>query len=184
MEALEPIVVELEGLIDNPGESCQRTGTIDIASYTVGEKTFQLPHGISFDAVFTNAGEGILLSGMVRAEVTGTCDRCLDPASFEVSSELQEYYLFHEPEHADEDEDYEVLGENRSIDLSLPIMDAVVMDTPFVVLCQPNCKGLCPVCGANLNREQCDCAARAEEERVMGEDNPFAALKNLKFDEE
>ena len=57
------------------------------------------------------------------------------------------------------------------------------MDTPFVVLCQPDCKGLCPHCGANLNRETCDCAVRAEEERVMSDDNPFAALKNLTFDE-
>ena len=55
------------------------------------------------------------------------------------------------------------------------------METPFVVLCRPDCAGLCPVCGANLNRETCDCAERAEEERVMSDANPFAALKNLKL---
>ena len=61
--------------------------------------------------------------------------------------------------------------------------DAVVMDTPFVVLCKPDCRGLCPTCGINLNVEQCDCAARAEAEWAAATENPFAALKNLKLDE-
>ena len=64
-----------------------------------------------------------------------------------------------------------------------PINDAVVMDTPFVVLCTPDCRGLCPVCGGNLNVEQCDCAAQAEAEWAEATENPFAALKNLKLDE-
>ena len=69
------------------------------------------------------------------------------------------------------------------VDLGEPINDAVVMDTPFVVLCKPDCRGLCPVCGANLNVEQCDCAAQAEAEWAEATENPFAALKNLKLDE-
>lgn len=183
MALLDPMVIELEGLVDNPGDSYATSGKIDVDSYQVGEKTFQLEDGISYDAVFTNAGEGILLTGMVRAHVTGACDRCLDPAHFEIAGELQEYYLFSEPEHADEDEDYEVIGENRSIDLAEPVTDAVVMDTPFVVLCRPDCKGLCPICGCNLNYEVCDCAEKAVEEHAASSDNPFAALSNLRFDD-
>ncbi len=183
MAFIEPLVIELADRVENPGESWQTSGTIGVAGYTVGEKEFTLDHGVSYDAVFTNAGDGILLTGLVRAEVTGTCDRCLEPAHFDVAGELQEYYLFHEPEDADEDDDYELLGEERKVDLAEPIADAIVMDTPFVVLCKPDCKGLCPHCGCNLNEETCDCAERAEEERVMGDDNPFAALKNLKLDE-
>lgn len=183
MAFCEAIPIDLADRIENPGESWQASGKIEIAGYRVGEKEFSLDDGISYDAVFTNAGDGILLTGMVRANVTGTCDRCLDPARFEIAGELQDYYLFHEPEGAGEDDDFELLPEDRIIDLAEPVSDAVVMDTPFVVLCRPDCRGLCPVCGCNLNRESCDCAERAEEERVMGDDNPFAALKKLKFDE-
>ena len=78
---------------------------------------------------------------------------------------------------------YELLGEDRIVDLGEPINDAVVMDTPFVVLCKPDCRGLCPTCGCNLNVEQCDCAAQAEAEWAEATENPFAALKNLKLDE-
>ena len=121
---------------------------------------------------------------MVRAVATGTCDRCLDQATLEISGEIEEYYLFEAPEDQEAYEDgFELIGEDRLIDLAGPINDAVVMDVPYVVLCQPDCRGLCPTCGANLNRDQCDCAERAEQDWVDSDENPFAALKNLTFDD-
>lgn len=181
----EPIVVahDLTGLCENPGDSHAAAGRVELERYAVGEKEFELPEGIAYDVVFTNAGDGILVTGIARARVESTCDRCLDAASFDIAGEMEEYYLFQAPEDEEAYEDgFELLGEDRVIDLAAPIMDAVVMETPFVVLCQPECQGLCPTCGANLNREACGCAERADEERVLGDDNPFAALKGLKLD--
>ena len=148
------------------------------------KREYQLQDGIAYDVVFTNAGTGVLLSGMVRAHATGECDRCLELASFDIAGEIEEFYLFEEPEDPEAYEDgYELLGEDRIVDLGEPINDAVVMDTPFVVLCKPDCRGLCPTCGINLNVEQCDCAAQAEAEWAAATENPFAALKNLNLDE-
>ena len=59
--------------------------------------------------------------------------------------------------------------------------DTLIMETPFVVLCRPDCKGLCPHCGANLNEGQCDCAERVREEELSN--SPFAALAGLKLDD-
>ena len=183
MDELTPIPVDLTGRVDNPGDSYPLSGHVDLESYAVGEKEYQLPEGISYDVVFTNAGDGILLSGIVRAHATGTCDRCLDPAAFDIAGEIEDYYLFEEPEDEDvREEGFALLGEDRVIDLADAISDAVVMDTPFVVLCQPDCKGLCPTCGVNLNHETCDCAQHAADEHAASASNPFAALKNLKLD--
>ena len=55
---------------------------------------------------------------------------------------------------------YELLGGDASSIWVRPINDAVVMDTPFVVLCKPDCRGLCPTCGINLNVENAIVAAR------------------------
>ena len=101
MSCLGSVMVDLSDKLENPGESYSFAGHIDAASYSVGDKDLALPHGASFDVVFTNAGDGILVTGMVRAEVTGACDRCLEPASFEVAGEIEEYYLFEEPEDPD-----------------------------------------------------------------------------------
>ena len=178
-----PVRVDLTGLVENPGESHAVSGRVEADSYRVGEKEYRLTDGVSYDVVFTNAGDGVLVSGMVRAHAEGECDRCLEPASFEVAGEIQEYYLFAEPDDPDAyEDDFEVLGQDRVIDLADSIHDAVVMDTPFVVLCQSDCKGLCPTCGANLNLGDCGCSSHQVEEHAASDDNPFAKLRDLKLD--
>lgn len=178
------VVVDLSDRLENPGESMPVAGKLDVDGYSVGDKHLQLADGIQYDVVLTNAGDGILVTGIVRAHATGECDRCLEPASFDVAGEIEEYYLFEAPEDEEAYEDgFELVGEDRQIDLSGAINDAVVMDTPFVVLCQPDCLGICPTCGANLNQGDCGCADKAEQDWVDSDENPFAALKNLKLDD-
>lgn len=184
MALFDPVLIELADHLENPGDCYPVAGTIDAAGYAVGEKEFTLDSGVSYDVVLTHTGDGVLVTGLVRAAATGTCDLCLEPAHLDIAGEIQEYYLFDEPEDPDAYEDgFEVVGPERVIDLAGPIADAVIMDTPFVVLCKPDCKGLCPTCGANLNDGPCDCAERAAEEHAVSDDNPFAVLKNLHFDE-
>ena len=140
MAEFPSVTVDLSEQLEFPGDSYPLTGKVDVATYTVGEKEYQLQDGIDYDVVFTNAGTGVLLTGMVRAHATGECDRCLEPASFDIAGEIEEFYLFEEPEDPEAYEDgYELLGEDRLVDLGEPINDAVVMDTPFVVLCKPDC---------------------------------------------
>lgn len=184
MAIFDPVPIELADHLENPGDSYSISGVIDAAGYSVGEKEFTLKDGVEYEVVLTHTGDGVLATGLVRATATGTCDLCLDPAQLEIAGEIQEYYLFDEPNDPEEYEDgFEVIGPERVIDLSDPIADAVVVDTPFVVLCKPDCAGLCPICGCNLNHEQCDCAKRAEAERAEQPDNPFTVLKDLKLDE-
>ena len=181
---MEPIVISVDDRLANPGDTWSVAAHLDEVGYTLGDHDFSLPQGIDYDVVLTNAGEGILATGLLRAHVVGTCDRCLGDAEFDVASEVDEYYLFEEPEELGEDEDeadYELVSPDRTIDLSGALLTALVMETPFVVLCREDCKGLCPVCGANLNEEDCGHAeqieAEREEERLSS--SPFAALAGL-----
>lgn len=114
MAEFPSVTVDLSEQLEFPGDSYPLTGKVDVAAYTVGEKEYQLQDGIDYDVVFTNAGTGVLLTGMVRAHATGECDRCLEPASFDIAGEIEEFYLFHEPEDPEAYEDgYELLGEDR-----------------------------------------------------------------------
>lgn len=183
---MKPIIVSIDDRLEGAGAVLPLSGHLDETGYELGEHEFSLPEGIDYDLVLTNAGEGILASGMVRAHVVGTCDRCLEPAEFDVASEVDEYFLFNAPEEAtladDEDEvDFSLVSADNTIDLAEPTNAALLMETPFQVLCREDCKGLCPTCGANLNEGDCGCAAKraAEEE----ERNPFARLKGLKLDD-
>lgn len=184
---MEPIRILIDERLEGAGAALPVSGHIDEPGYSLGEHDFTLPEGIDYDLVLTNAGEGILASGIVRAHAVGECDRCLEAAEFDIASEVDEYFLFQAPAEEDladdEDEvDYSLVGEDHTIDLAEPIMAAILMETPYVVLCREDCKGLCPTCGANLNEGDCGCAAKRAEEAAR--DNPFAALADLKFDDE
>lgn len=185
---MEPVIFPIDERLADPGDTLPVKGHIDQDSYTLGEHEFSLPSGIDYDVVLTNAGEGILASGLLKAHVEGTCDRCLEPAAFDVAGEVEEYYLFEEPvsddgsESDEEDEvDYALVGADDTVDLTLALQSALIMETPYVVLCRPDCKGLCPTCGANLNEGDCGCASSAASAAM--EESPFAVLKDLKIDD-
>ncbi len=177
----------LDERLANPGDSLPVAGHMDKEGYELGTHQFTLPDGLDYDLILTNAGEGILATGMVNAHVAGTCDRCLGDAEFDLACEVDEYFLFHEPNEPvdvgdDEDEvDYSLVGDDNTINLGEALELALLMETPYVVLCREDCAGLCPECGANLNEEDCGHAqeieARREQERLDA--SPFAALKNL-----
>lgn len=177
---MEPLIFCIDDRLADAGSTLPFAGHLDWPTYTLGDREFDLPQGVDFDVMLTNAGEGILATGLVKAHVVGTCDRCLDPAEFDIASEVDEYYLFEEPEVTADDEDeadYELVSADHTIDLAGAILTALVMDTPYVVLCREDCAGLCPVCGANLNHEDCGHAQMIAEERLKA--SPFAALKGL-----
>ncbi len=178
---MQQVLISIDDRLANPGDCYPVAGHLDEAGYTLGDHEFTLPGGIDYDVMLTNAGEGILASGILRAHVVGTCDRCLEDAEFDVSSEVDEYYLFEEPtdeasQEAEDDLEFSLVVDS-TIDLADAFLSALVMETPYVVLCQPDCLGLCPVCGANLNTEDCGHASQIEAERAAK--SPFAVLKDL-----
>lgn len=186
---MEPMIFSLDERLGNAGDALPLAGHLDLGSYELGDHEFELPEGVDYDLVLTNAGEGILATGIVRAHVVGTCDRCLERAEFDIAGEVDGYYLFEEPEQLGEDEDeadFELVSDDRTIDLSVALLSAIVMETPFVVLCREDCAGLCPVCGANLNEVDCGHAAEleAERERERLESSPFSALAGLDLGDE
>ena len=181
---MQPVILALDARLGEAGDTLPLKGHLDETSYTLGEREFSLPSGIDYDLMLTNAGEGILATSILTTHVVGTCDRCLSPAEFDVSGEVDEYYLFEEPEDTGDDDDdeldFSLVSADNTIDLSGALLSSLVMETPFVVLCRPDCKGLCPVCGANLNEEDCGHAAQIEEDRLKA--SPFAVLASLDLD--
>ena len=63
MAEFPSVTVDLSEQLEFPGDSYPLTGKVDVATYTVGEKEYQLQDGIAYDVVFTNAGTGVLALG-------------------------------------------------------------------------------------------------------------------------
>ena len=188
MEQLnQTVVVSIDDRLANPGDTLPVVGHLSVAEIVLGDRRFDLPDGMDYDVLLTNVGEGILATGILRAQVKTTCDRCLDDTTLDVAGEVDEYFLFHEPDQGvrgdDEEEgpDYTLIGDDHTIDLSDALFAAFVMEVPYVVLCKDDCAGLCPLCGENLNHVDCghaeQIAAQAEADRIAS--SPFAKLRDL-----
>lgn len=183
---MQQVTAILDDRLANAGDILPLAGHVSDSGYALGEHEFALPSGLDYDLVLTNAGEGILVAGTVRGHVVGTCDRCLEQAEFDLNAKVDEYYLFKAPSATqslgddEDDADFLLVGDDNTIDLTEALESAVLMDTPFVVLCRDDCQGLCPVCGENLNERDCGHASQMEEERLAA--SPFAVLRNLDLD--
>lgn len=166
------LYVDVKPILDTIGASLDLKGELDIGVLEVGEERFTLNRPATYSVILSNAGEGLVTTGSVTADVQGTCSRCLCEFPLEITGDVEGYYLRPGDVAPEEEEPEEVDPEGR-IDLVPALMAALVVEAPFAPLHDEECKGLCARCGADLNTEECGC------EDATPEDHPFAALKDL-----
>ena len=116
----------------------------------------------------------ISLKAEVSADAETRCSRCLEPVSVPVKAGLDVVYD-RQPDPGDPDL---YSFEASTIELTDAVRDALLLELPMRILCAEDCRGLCPVCGINLNKGSCTCQEGAE---VL---NPFSALKNIVLNDE
>jgi DUF177 domain-containing protein len=115
--------------------------------------------------------DGWALRLRFAASVDGPCMRCLELATPEFAVDS---YEVHQPGAGDEDLTSPYMGDD-GLDLEAWARDALALALPTQIKCRPDCAGLCPNCGANLNEDP-DHAHEAEP------DPRWAKLSQLKFD--
>jgi uncharacterized protein len=168
-----PFVVNTHDLGRRPGS--MRTHELSLpAPADLGTELLGVPEGspVSVELRLEAVMEGVLASGWARASLSGECARCLEPFDDEIDVDFQELYVYPESD-AEDDEAQRLDGE--LLDLEPAVRDAVVLALPFQPVCQPDCEGLCPDCGARL----LDDPGHAHHEDV---DPRWAALSALKTD--
>ena len=177
-----PLVLDTRELGRRPGSQREVTLTIQ-APADLGIEVLSVPEGspVEFDLRLEAVMEGVLVTGTARAVVEGECTRCLEPIHDEVEVTFQELFVYDDTRHGvrdDSDEDDETSRlEDDLLDLEPLLRDAVVLALPFQPLCQPDCPGLCPECGARL----ADDPDHGHDEPV---DPRWAALAELSTDED
>lgn len=111
---------------------------------------------------FRNA-EGVHLTADAAFDFCVPCDRCAE----EIHTR-EEYRFDHElvlELHQEDNEKY-LLAEQDELDLSELITEDILLELPTKHLCKPDCKGLCPTCGANLNSGSCSCEKSRVDPRM------------------
>jgi len=141
------------------------------------------PHFSIDDASVTcfvsRTGRTVNLRGTLETDVHLECCRCLKKFTLAVKAEFT--YTLIPVDNMPEGEEVELTGEDLgfgyykddTVDLDPIILEQVILQIPIKPLCRESCKGLCPVCGIDLNRQSCNHQTEVFE-------SPFAVLKKLK----
>lgn len=167
--------LDITPISKQPGESLPFqfvTGWSEIGS----EEDAVFEDGIEVSGRAVNVGEGIYeVTAHVRAVYEGECARCLAPVQVPLEFDLCERFV---RAGSEQNEEWYPFA-NDALALDDFVRDGLLLQAPLRVLCKPDCKGLCPVCGCNLNETpHCSCEENA---RPTG---PMAALAALFNDEE
>jgi uncharacterized protein len=165
--------VEVRSLFTSLSSSREVCGAVEVPDVGLGEQVFHFEGPVEFCVTLTNVGAGIVAEGTATAEARTSCARCLCEMTLTVATDVDGFYVLpgHDTEIPEEQE-YELVADNMTVDLEPAVAQSLLVDLPFAPVHDEDCKGICPVCGVDRNLVDCDCDLPVPP-------SPFEALKNL-----
>jgi uncharacterized protein len=124
---------------------------------------------VAVDVSLTSSLDDIVVAGQLRVAWSDECRRCLQPLSRQLVADVEERYAPGGGEDA-----FPI--EHGRLDLAPMVREEVLLAIPDAPLCRPDCAGLCPTCGADLNAGPCGCDRAVRDER-------WAVLDQLRLED-
>ncbi len=154
---------------------------LDMDTITVGGITYDILSKEPVVLTLKNVGKG---KAMVKAkasfELEFACDRCLKPVKYSMKTETEQEVI--SPDYTEEvDEDSEPLGFMDGYQLKVDdlIYSDIVLNWPMKILCREDCKGICRICGKDLNTGECGCDTFVPSPGLAGIKEIFNANKEV-----
>ena len=116
---------------------------------------------VRYDLFAQVVSHELIVRGTVETELDVECRRC---AEFYSTSVREPAFL----------QSYDLTGNPETVDVTQDLREAVLLQLPMYPVCRPECRGLCPQCGKNLNEGACACRPPPAEGR-------WGALDGLKL---
>lgn len=144
-----------------------------------GGQHYQITEKSPVSLTITNKGKGrVQLAGDIRLTAQLCCDRCLKDVLYPFSLEFSCTVVSPELEAAvSEDEDECIVG--YQVDVDDLVYNEISVNWPMKILCSPDCKGICRVCGRNLNEGTCECDTFIPDPRLAVIKDIFNAGKEV-----
>jgi uncharacterized protein len=156
------------------GEQLRETIDVDLEPLLLGGQEYAPePAVVPAELTITKATTGSVFELAFRVALHGPCVRCLADAELGLPIQGREY---HAAKPGDEELRSPYVIGDETVDLSAWARDTIALALPDKILCRPDCAGLCPVCGKDLNDEP-------HEHEATQADSRWAALEALRSEE-
>ena len=155
--------VNLLSVVNTEGKSLPVDGVIDFSDKSEYGIDFFKP--VHVNGKVTNIGGTLEFSGSIELEARFMCDRCGEWYEDTFKTDFLEI-LKRETEREESQENPDIIYyEGSNLDISEIILNNIFMNMPTKHLCTADCKGLCSVCGGNLNHSECSCKSEVTDPR-------------------
>lgn len=180
-----PMALPVLHLNEIPQEGLSLSCDVHMDDLALGPEDVLIPGGLAMSVNALKSGAIVHVTGTLSGTARRQCVRCLkeyDDAlwipvvgEYHRDTDLKDRTAGRESERSGEDDrdDDVYVYEGEEIDLGEMLREHVLLSAPMQPLCHDECRGLCPVCGQDLNVRRCDC----REEQIQ---SPFAVLKKLR----
>lgn len=127
---------------------------IKLPDFEYHNQKIVVPYLFDIDLNVYNTEDSYIITGLLSGVLILLCSRCLDKFDYKVKLDLDENLL------------KSSIKDPKKIDLSEIFIKNIILSLPMKYLCLSECKGLCTVCGQNLNISECDCDTRMIDPRL------------------
>jgi DUF177 domain-containing protein len=169
------LLVNAAELLRQPG--LQRHVEIAVPLAAIDVDDSRLSGDVAVDVTLESTIDDILVAGHLTVAWSDECRRCLKPLRDTLVVDVEERYAEPDPTGRRRIDPEAFPIEHGQIDLAPMVREEVLLAVPDAPLCRPDCAGLCPTCGADLNDGPCGCPTEVVDER-------WAALDELKSEQD
>ena len=146
----------------------------DISNSLYSIENIKFDSNVYIDANIYKDQKQIILNGTLNLKYVSPCSRCLTDVNLQINPQLSLILIPNNKDDFEFENDTVVSSySGNTIDITDYLTEMVSISFPAKILCNQDCKGLCPDCGIDLNMDSCSC----KENRISPD---FAVLKNYK----
>ena len=161
------MLIDLRELLSGSQDEKSYKADIEMNTFNTGSSDYDIIDKPDVNVSIKKLGKNKL---SIKADSYVTlsipCDRCLEPVDTKVNYTVDEVVDFNDnasEEEAKEEKDY--IG-GYELDVDRLVFGEILISMPGKTLCTPDCKGLCSICGHNLNVSECGCDRESLDPRM------------------
>jgi uncharacterized protein len=151
--------------------------SLDPSGFDFDPEKIDLKGAVECDITLTRNGTKVILQGTILFSFQLECARCFAPFTLKREESIIAHYVAEKRVYCEEEglSNEDMLSEqytNDTIDARQLLHDTIMLSKPMKPLCNDDCRGLCPLCGQDLNKGTCSCTRDNSDPR-------WDALKKL-----
>ena len=159
------MVINFSDLLSKKNRKKEISLSFELEPFEFEGEEIRAIENVNVEGLGISEKDVILIEASVKTKLKLNCSRCLDTFIYPIDIDIEERFT-NNSEHCKDENAVFVKGD--ALDITEIVENSIISTLPIKRLCSTNCKGLCQSCGANLNKEACNCNNEDVDLRLAG----------------